>query len=292
MIDTGLRGKVVVVTGGNNPRGIGAATAKAFAAQGALVFIHYFQNKTKADSGATRVREFGEEWYNAAQAMTARHAVDAIRGAGGRAECWEADLADPAVPAALLDRAQQAFGPVQVLVNNAAHSEPDTFIPSQSDERCIGGLGPRMENLSAASHDRHFAVNSRAVALLMAEFARRHIARGAKWGRIVNVSTDGAAGFPSEASYWASKHAMESFSRAAALELAPHGISVNVVSPGPVQTGWLSKEMEQQVVPNIPLGSIGQPEDIANAIVFLASEQARWITGQLLYVGGGNRMPL
>jgi 3-oxoacyl-[acyl-carrier protein] reductase len=100
------------------------------------------------------------------------------------------------------------------------------------------------------------------------------------------------AGFPDEISYWASKHALESYSRAAAAELAPHGITTNVVSPGPVQTGWMSQALQQQVVPAIPTRRVGQLEDIADAIIFLASEQARWITGQLLYVGGGNRMPL
>jgi 3-oxoacyl-[acyl-carrier protein] reductase len=205
---------------------------------------------------------------------------------------WEADLADPAVVPQLFDLVEQALGPVQVLVNNAAHCDPDTFIPSKSGDRSIGGLGLIMRTITAASHDKHFAVNSRAVALLMAEFARRHIARGAGWGRIINVSTDGAAGFPDEISYWASKHALESYSRAAAVELGPLGIAVNIISPGPVQTGWMSRELEEKVVLNIPLQRVGQPEDIADAIVFLASEQARWITGQLLYVGGGNRMPL
>jgi len=292
MIDTGLKDKVVVVTGGNNPKGIGAATARAFAVQEAAVFVHYFQKKSETGKDVREISELGEDWYNAAQTMTAHPVVDAIRDQGGRAEAWEADLADPAVVPQLFDRAEQAFGPVQVLVNNAAHCDPDTFIPSKSGDRSIGGLGSIMRTITAVSHDRHFAVNSRAVALLMAEFARRHIARGAHWGRIINVSTDGASGFPDEISYWASKHALESYSRAAAVELAPHGIAVNIVSPGPVQTGWMSRELEEKVVPNIPLRRVGQPEDIADAVVFLASEQARWITGQLLYVGGGNRMPL
>lgn len=292
MIDTRLEGKVVVVTGGNNPKGIGAATAKAFAAQGGLVFIHYFRSKQGPGGDVNKISALGEEWYNAAQTMSAERIVEEIRAQGGRAEAWEADLADPAVVPQLFDRAEQAFGPVQVLVNNAAHCAPDTFIPSKSGDRSIGGLGPTMATITRESHDQHFAVNSRAVALMMAEFVRRHIARGARWGRIINVSTDGASGFPDEISYWASKHALESYSRAAAVELGPHGIAVNIVSPGPVQTGWMSRELEEKVVPNIPLRRVGQAEDIADAIVFLASQQARWITGQLLYVGGGNRMPL
>ncbi len=292
MIDTGLKDKVVIVTGGNNPKGIGAATAKAFAEEGARVFIHYFRAKREPAKDVSGISTPGAEWYYAAQTMSAEKVVEEIRAQGGRAEAWEADLADPAVPPQLFDRAEQAFGPVQVLVNNAAHCVSDTFVPSKAGERSIGGLWEPMATFSTESHDRHFAVNSRAVALMMAEFARRHIARGTRWGRIINISTDGASGFPDEISYWASKHALESYSRAAAFELGPHGIAVNIVSPGPVQTGWMPPELEAKVVPNIPLGRVGQPEDIADAIVFLASDQARWITGQLLYVGGGNRMHL
>ncbi len=292
MIDTGLKEKVVLVTGGNNPRGIGAATARAFSAQESSVFIHFFRPVRDAEKDVKGISQPGWEWYNAAQTMSGEGIAEEIRARGGRAEAWEADLSEPAVPLELFDRAERAFGPVQVLVNNAAHCDPDTFIPSKSGQRSIGGLGSTMRTITAESHDKHFSVNSRAVALMMAEFARRHIARGAKWGRIINVSTDGAAGFPDEVSYWASKHALESYSRAAACELGTHGITVNTVSPGPVQSGWMSRELEEKIVPNIPLRRVGQPEDIADAIVFLASEQARWITGQLLYVGGGNRMPL
>ena len=90
----------------------------------------------------------------------------------------------------------------------------------------------------------------------------------------------------------ASKHATESLARAAAWELGPLGITVNVSSPGPVQTGWLSPQMETSLAAQIPLRRVGTPDDVANAVMFLASQQAAWITGQVLYVGGGNVMPL
>jgi 3-oxoacyl-[acyl-carrier protein] reductase len=125
---------------------------------------------------------------------------------------------------------------------------------------------------------------------MIAEFARRHIARGARWGRIVNVSTAGAERFPSEISYGASKYALESYTRSAAMELGKFGINVNVVSPGPVQTGWITAELERAILPTIPLGRTGNPEDVADVIVFLASHQARWVTGQRIYVGGGHGM--
>jgi 3-oxoacyl-[acyl-carrier protein] reductase len=295
MIDPGLRNRVALVTGGNNPHGIGAAAAKAFATQGAAVFVHFYR---------TPIPQFAEaaepgtpagpsvEFYFAMQQRTAEEVVSSICAAGGRAEAWEADLADPSVIPELFDRAEQALGPVDILVNNAATEGFDTLLPEKSwdkgDRSDVTGLP--ISTITAAIHDQTFAVNSRAVALLMAEFARRMIASGRRRGRIINVSTDGASGYPSEVSYWASKHAMESFSRGAAAEFGPFGITVNMVSPGPIQTGWISPELKERIVPNIPLRRVGQPEDIADAIVFFASEQARWITGQLLYVGGGNRM--
>jgi 3-oxoacyl-[acyl-carrier protein] reductase len=127
---------------------------------------------------------------------------------------------------------------------------------------------------------------------MMAEYARRFVKRGAGWGRIINVSTDGASGFGTEVSYGASKHALESYSRAAAKELGKYGITVNVVSLGAIQTGWITPDLETKISSETPLGRIGEPEDAADVILFLASEQARWLTGQMLYVGGGHQMPL
>jgi 3-oxoacyl-[acyl-carrier protein] reductase len=295
MIDTQLAGKTAVVTGANH--GIGAATARALAREGASVFIQYLrlpgQGSGPRAPEEQEPREPGWALYRAHQARNADQVVAQIRDAGGHAESWEADLAEPANIAALFDRAEAAFGPVEVLVNNAAHGgEHDTFLPAEAEPwnaipgRYLGGTSP----ISAESHDRHFAVNSRAPALTMAEFARRHIARGARWGRIINVSTDGAARFPGEVSYGASKYALESYSRSAARELGRYGITVNIVSPGPIQTGYISAKLEEELVPGIPLGRLGQPEDVADVIVFLASEQARWVTGQLIYVGGGHGM--
>jgi 3-oxoacyl-[acyl-carrier protein] reductase len=227
------------------------------------------------------------------QAMSADEVVEAIRAAGGRADSWEADLGDPAVVTELFDRAEKSFGPVDVLVNNAADYEADTVLPATSLSNGDGALwedGPVTATVTAASHDRHFAVNTRGPVLLMAEFARRYVQNQQCWGRIINVSADCSWGSPGEISYRASKYALESYSRSAASELGPLGITVNILSPGPVQTGYLSPQFEQQVAADIPLGRIGQPGDIADVIVFLASEQARWVTGQLITVHGGHRM--
>lgn len=296
MIDPGLRDRVVLITGGNSPRGIGAATARAFADAGAPVFVHFFRSSSAQNAGVDPSRmdagsaaEAGEQVYAELQRHSADELMREFRTSGGRAEAWEADLADPDAARRLLDRAEAALGPVEILVNNAAHCRPDTLLPAEllgPDARAVDAFP--MEPLTAESFDRHLDVNARAPALLIADFARRHVARGADWGRIVNVSTDGARGFPTEVSYGVSKFALESLSRAAAHELGPHGITVNVVSLGPIQTGWINPHLAAELAARTPLRRVGQPEDVADAIVFLASHQARWITGQVLHVGGGH----
>lgn len=275
MIDTGLENRVVLITGGNH--GIGAATARAFAAQGARVFITYLRLSPQ-DYGidpeeARRASEPGLPLYHATQTRSADAVVEEIRKGGGMAESWEVDLADPATIHGLFDLAEQKFGPVTVLVNNAAYCEtpPDTIFGT-----------------SAESVDEHFAVNTRAVVLLMAELVRRHKERAGRWGRVINVSTDAAQNFAGQISYGASKAATEAFTRSVATEVGPLGITVNSVAPGPVQTGYITRESEKELLPEIPLRRIGEPEDIADAVVFLASEQARWITGQVIKVSGGH----
>ncbi len=289
-----LEDRVALVTGANH--GIGAATALAFANEGARVFIHYLRLSPEDYGGisqeeADRATEPGRGFYYKILSRSAEEVVRAIRDRGGECEFWEGDLSDPENIPRLFDRAEKAFGQVDIVVNNAAHDRCDTFIPQSELEKDPLFLGEYpMRTISAKSHDEHFAVNTRAVALMMEEFARRYVARKAAWGRIINISTDGAYAHPSNVSYGASKFAVESYSRAAAYELGPYGITVNVISPGAVQTGWLTPELEKAIAASYPLRRVGKPKDIANAVIFFASEHADWITGQVLYVGGGNRM--
>ncbi|MDY6836362.1 MAG: SDR family oxidoreductase [Thermodesulfobacteriota bacterium] len=295
MIDPGLEGKVALVTGGNNPFGIGAAIARALAGHGVRVFVHYYRQQTDVPVEDTDVgdRETpGLTFFFKQQEKTADEVVASIREAGEEAASWEGDLGKAENVDRLFEAAEKAFGKIDILVNNAAAYMADTFLPAHALGK--GGAvwegGPTISTIDVESHDRHFAVNSRAVAMLTARFAQSMIERGAHWGRIINISADCAWGCPKEISYRASKYALESYSRSAAAELGPCGITVNVVSPGPVQSGYISPEMEKALVPDIPVRRVGRPEDIANAVVFFASKQAAWITGQVLFVHGGHRM--
>lgn len=288
MIQTGLQGKVAIVTGANH--GIGAATAKALAAEGVAVLINFLRMPPLDSAGSQPAeREIttpGLAYYNRQRNKSAEDVVQVIREMGGRAEAIEADLADPATIPLLFEQAETVLGPVDILINNADYCTADTFQPEPTG---LAPAGYGVIEITPETHDRHFAVNSRAVALLIAEFARRRRARGIHWGRIISITTDGAPGFFHEISYGASKYALESYTRAAAEELGSYGITANIVSPGPVQTGWITPELEAQIVAETPLGRVGQPEDLADVIIFLASEQARWVTGQMISVSGGRR---
>jgi len=259
VIDAGLSGQVVLVTGGS--RGIGEAISRAFAAQGSQVAIHYHPSGEEPPPGT--------RWEHitppaSAAAALARELPAAVTVA--------ADLAAPDAAARLLNAVEDQLGRVDVLVNNAAHCEsPDTI-----------------DTLTADSLQRHFQINAIAPSLLTAEFARRAHGRPALC--VVNISTDAARCFAGQIGYGTSKAALEAFTRAAALDLAASGIRVNTVAPGPIQTGWISDSDIGRVGAMIPLGRVGEPGDIADAVVFLASHQARWITGQTLQVAGGHAL--
>jgi 3-oxoacyl-[acyl-carrier protein] reductase len=293
VIDSGLKNKVVLVTGANH--GIGAATAIAFAREQAMVFLNYLRQSPElyreSRESANKATTTGRAYYCKMISRSTSEVEEKIHKLGGKCYAWEADLSQPANITRLYDLAEEKLGKIDVLVNNAAFDNPDTFIPRKELEKNpLFANEYLMHSVSSSSHDQHFAVNSRAVALMMAEYATRYLNRQSKWGRIINITTDGARCHASNVSYGASKYAIESYSRSAAIELGPYGITVNVVSPGAVQTGWIPPELEKKLSLSYPLRRIGQPEDIAKAILFFASKQADWITGQVLYVGGGNAM--
>ncbi len=290
MARLGLEGKTVLVTGANNPHGIGAAIARAFAAQGANLFLHYYsvpgggQQLNRGNDQAP-----GESFYLQQSQGNADEVLADLRSQGVEAEAFEGNLSDSGLASEIFNQACDRFGSVDILVNNAADWVADSFIPNDKDlvNPIVEMWTDRPEQISAKSFNTNFDVNVRAVALLMAEYANQYLGAGLSWGRIINISSGGAHCFPSEVSYGASKLALEGITRSAAKELGQFGITVNAISPGAIQTGWITPEMEELITKQIPLGRVGLPEDVADAVVLICSEQARWITGQLIQVGGG-----
>jgi 3-oxoacyl-[acyl-carrier protein] reductase len=263
-----LTGHVALITGANH--GIGAATARALASCGAAVLVTYLRLSDPDDL---------PEQYRANRARTADDVIEDILSRGGRAVAVEADLGDEEAIPRLYDLAEAQLGPVDILINNATGWVADTFTPNG---RHVSGSSSR--TLSAATHDQIFAVDARSAALLIAEFARRHIDRQANWGRIIGLTSGGPLGFPTEVSYGAAKAALENYTMSAAFELAPWGITANLVYPPVTDTGWVNDSVREVVKQNPALIHIAQPEEVAEVITYLASDYARLITANIIHL--------
>ena len=270
MIDYGLKDRVVIVTGANNPWGIGATTALAFAREGAKVALVYKKIRRPFDS--TKTDRNGVDRYYAANAGNAEAVERKLKEMNADYTVIESDISDEKSVKEIYSAVLEKYGRIDVLINNAA---------TDDETGC-----DTIETITPNVIDDTFAVNVRGSILMTREFINH---RG-DYGRIINISTDAAQIFAGQITYGASKATLEALTRSIALEAAQYGITVNCVAPGPTQTGWIDENFEKIVVPLIPMGRLIQPEDIAETILFLASGQARMITGQIIKVSGGKAL--
>jgi 3-oxoacyl-[acyl-carrier protein] reductase len=246
-----LQGKVAIVTGAS--KGIGAAIARALAAQGASVVVNYASSKASADA-----------------------VVGQIEKAGGKAVAVHGSVAREAEVVQLFAEAHEAFGRLDILVNNAGVYQ-------------FGAL----EDVTEAEFHRQFDINVLGPILATREAVKRFPAEG---GSVINVSSIASEkGLPGATIYGATKGALDQVTRTHAIELAPRKIRVNTIAPGGVETegthtaGIMGSDMERDMIAGTPLGRMGQPDDVADVAVFLASDASRWVTGDRIRVAGGFR---
>ena len=250
-----LSGRVAIVTGASRRRGIGAAICRALAGQGAdILFTHW--------------RAFDRTQPHGADEHGPAALEEELRTLGVRAVGMEVDLAPPDAAARVLDATVAHLGAPTILVNNAAYSVPVVY-----------------EEVTAASLDAHYAVNVRAMVLLSVEFARRY--PGGVGGRIINLSSgQGIGAMPWTIAYATSKGAVEAFTVSLAAGVAGKGITVNAIDPGATDSGWMTEQVRSDLLWGMGLGRLGQPEDAARLVVFLASEAGGWISGQIIHSRG------
>ncbi|GAA5345255.1 SDR family oxidoreductase [Planifilum fimeticola] len=248
-----LSGRIAVVTGAGRRREIGTAICRALADKGAdILFVWHPHDRRMRDEGGDPA-ELEEE----------------LRSKGVRAEGFAMDLSSPAAPEKVLNRVEERLGSPSILVNNAAYSTLDG-----------------VDGLDADTLDAHYAVNVRAAVLLSVGFVRRW--KGERGGRIINLTSGQSLGpMPGEIAYVTSKGAIEAFTSTFAVEVASRGVTVNAVNPGPTDTGWMTEELKRELLARFPTGRLGQPEDAARLIAFLAGDESEWITGQVIHSEGG-----
>jgi 3-oxoacyl-[acyl-carrier protein] reductase len=252
-----LTGRVAIVTGASRRVGIGFAIAGRLAELGADLVVHGYAP-----------HDADQPW--GADAEGASALAEVVAAHGRALERVDADLSDPAAPARLVRAAVERFGHVDVVVANHARSSSGS-----------------LETVTSEELDAHWAVNARASILLAQAFAAQH--DDARPGGRIVLFTSGqhTGGMPSEIAYAVSKGAIHQATATLAAHLAPRRITVNTVNPGPTDTGWATPETDEAVRQVMPQGRWGRPADAANLVGWLCTDEAAWITGQVIDSDGG-----
>ncbi|TXC93442.1 SDR family oxidoreductase [Metabacillus litoralis] len=251
-----LKNKIAIVTGVSRLKGIGAAICKELAEAGYHIFLTYWTEYDKEMPWSLSVDE-------------PLKLKEELLKKGVKVSCMELDLTLHDAPEELINTVIEHLGFPDILVNNAAYSTNNDF-----------------SNLTAEVLDKHYLVNVRATVLLSSKFAQKF--NKISGGRIVNITSGQFQGpMPGELAYATTKGAIDALTITLSAELAPLGITVNAINPGPTDTGWMTEEIKTHLKPMFPFGRIGVPKDVAKTIKFLVSDEADWITGQIIHSEGG-----
>ncbi|TYR75100.1 SDR family oxidoreductase [Rossellomorea vietnamensis] len=254
---TGLKGKIAIITGASRSKGIGAAICRSLAEAGADIFFTHW-SPFDGESGHGEESDFPEVFKKELQNF------------GVRAAHIQADLSRDETPERVIAKAEDILGAPSILINNATYE-------SHADFR----------TLNREILDKHYRVNNSGTILLSLEFAKKFEAAfpGSKDGRIIHMVSKGPD--PNNLAYIATKGMLIGITEPLSVALAPVGITVNAVDPGPTDSGWMNEEIKNHLLPLFPAGRLGVPEDAAKLIRFLVSSDGGWITGQTIKSEGG-----
>lgn len=251
-----LTGKLAIITGAGRLNGIGAAICRELAENGCSIFFTYwtaYDNSMPWKSEPDEPVELKEE----------------LERFDVKVASLEVDLSQPEVLSSLLEQVESELGQPDILVNNAAYSTDTDY-----------------STLTIEGLDRHYRVNVLATTILSSSFAKR-FTKGSG-GRIINLTSGQFKGpMPGELAYATTKEAVDALTITLSAEVAPLGITVNAVNPGPTDSGWMTPDIQDALQPRFPFGRAGEPKDAAKLVKFLASDDAAWITGQILHSEGG-----
>lgn len=250
--------KIAVITGASRLKGIGAAICRELADAGHHIFFTYWMDYDRAMPWDMESNE----------PLLLKKELEAK---GVKAASLELDLSRSDSAELLMEAVQKELGKPDILINNAAYSTNNDF-----------------SDLTAEELDKHYIINIRATTLLSVQFARVFDKQAG--GRIVNLTSGQSQGpMPGELAYATTKGAVDALTLTLSAELAPLGITVNAVNPGPTDTGWMTESIKRELQPMFPFGRVGEPRDVAKTVRFLVSDQADWITGQVIHSEGGFR---
>lgn len=251
-----MTGKIAVITGVSRLRGIGTSICKELADAGYHIFFTYWT-------------EYDKEMPWSIEEDEPLKLKEELLKKGVKVSCMELDLTQNDAPERLLNKVSEQLGYPDILINNAAYSTNNDY-----------------SKITAEELDKHYMVNVRATTLLSSKFAQGFDKKSG--GRIVNMTSGQSLGpMPGELAYATTKGAVDALTVTLSAELAPLGITVNAINPGPTDTGWMTEEIKNELKPLFPFGRIGKPGDAAKTIKFIVSDEAEWITGQIIHSEGG-----